>query len=677
MNAKIFDLIAQFELNPEKEYEAGGLLLEDINAEVKGAFQEYIKNSNQLDDRLKDNFNLDFLTFALQYERDGLFRYQGLKIIYDRYLARDAEGKLLETPQWFWMRVAMGLAVNEDKPNERAIEFYDLLSTLMFINSTPTLFNSGKKRPQLSSCFISYTSDDTESIMQTIADDAQMSKWAGGVSNYWSAVRGRGAKINGTGGESSGVIPFLKIVEATARAFNQSGKRPGAIINCLDIWHPDILEFLDLRKDTGDHRMRTHDTNTSIGVPDLFMKRVQENGTWSLFDPSVVALHNVWGDKFDELYLKAELNGVQTATISAVELARKWAQAYHSTGHPFAFFRDTVNRDNNQKHVGMVHSSNLCHEIVENTSDDEIAVCNLGSINVALLDPINYAEELQKIIPTAVRMLDNVIDINYYPVDKARNSNLKHRPIGLGIMGMSDFIMKQGIALDSNEAETWNDVLINTIAYKAVVVSNMLGKERGSYPSFEGSEWSQRGWDFMRNSNILAIAPTATIGKIAGVTSGIDPVFSNIYVDSNLSGEFVTVNYLLVEALRGMNLWNQEMLDDLKRNNGSIQTIDRIPQSIKDVFKCAHEWDHKALIRNNAVRQRSVCQSQSFNLYYHGNSGKYILDLLMYSWEQGLKTLYYMHAKAPGKAEKSTVTELNTKCEYKPGQAPKDCDACQ
>ncbi|MFL2522512.1 MAG: ribonucleoside-diphosphate reductase subunit alpha, partial [Candidatus Azotimanducaceae bacterium] len=605
----------------------------------------------------------------------------------------------IELPQIFFMRVAMGLAAEEDDRNARAIEFYNLLSSFDYMSSTPTLFNAGTLRPQLSSCFLTTVPDDLHGIYGAIQDNAMLSKWAGGLGNDWTQVRALGSYIKGTNGKSQGVVPFLKVVNDTAVAVNQGGKRKGAVCAYLESWHLDIEEFLELRKNTGDDRRRTHDMNTANWIPDLFMKRVAQDGDWTLFSPADAPdLHDLYGRAFEQRYEQYE---EQTRTgqlklfkrIKAAELWRKMLSMLFETGHPWITFKDTCNVRSPQQHVGVVHSSNLCTEITLNTSKDEIAVCNLGSIN--LPQHVENGElnmqKLEATIRTAVRMLDNVIDINYYSVEQARTSNMRHRPVGLGIMGFQDALYKLGIAYSSNEAVDFADSSMEAISYFAIDASSNLAEERGAYASFSGSLWSrgilpidslkmlqqERGAEYlsvdmsskldwsalrakvqvkgMRNSNVMAIAPTATIANITGVSQSIEPTYQNLYVKSNLSGEFTVVNPFMVRDLKALGLWDKVMVNDIKYYDGSLQAIERIPQDLKQKYATAFEVEPRWLVDAASRRQKWIDQAQSLNLYIAGASGKKLDITYRMAWLSGLKTTYYLRALSATSTEKSTL----------------------
>lgn len=656
-----------------------------------------------LEPRLR-SFDLTQLGQALDYTRDHQFSYLGLQTLYDRYFLHK-EGVRLELPQVFFMRVAMGLALKEPEKEQRAIEFYELLSRFDYMSSTPTLFNSGTQRPQLSSCYLSTVPDDLFGIYTAIRDNAMLSKFAGGLGNDWTPVRALGSYIKGTNGKSQGVVPFLKVVNDTAVAVNQGGKRKGAVCTYLEVWHMDIEEFLELRKNTGDDRRRTHDMNTANWIPDLFMKRVFEEAPWTLFTPSEVPdLHELTGKAFEKRYAHYEALAKKGQiklhkTVSAKDLWRKMLSMLFETGHPWLTFKDPCNLRSPQQHIGVVHSSNLCTEITLNTNADEIAVCNLGSVNL-----VNHLREdgeldltkLEKTVNTAIRMLDNVIDINYYSVPQARYSNLKHRPIGLGLMGFQDALHRLSIPYASDAAVTFADRSMEAISYFAIQASCDLAQERGSYATFEGSLWSrgilpldslqllidERGeqyiqvdrsqsfeWDVLRqrvklgirHSNLMAIAPTATIANITGVSQSIEPTYQNLYVKSNLSGEFTVINPYLVRDLKKRGLWDSVMVNDLKYYDGSLQHIERIPQDLKALYATAFEVEPKWIVEAASRRQKWIDQAQSLNIYMAGASGKKLDMTYRMAWYRGLKTTYYLRALAATGTEKSTITtgELN------------------
>jgi ribonucleoside-diphosphate reductase alpha chain len=643
-------------------------------------------------------YDLDRLGAALLPERDHLFTYLGLQTLYDRYFIHWDDVRI-ELPQVFFMRVAMGLAVEEDDPNARAIEFYNLLSSFDYMSSTPTLFNAGTLRPQLSSCFLTTVPDDLHGIYGAIQDNAMLSKWAGGLGNDWTQVRALGSYIKGTNGKSQGVVPFLKVVNDTAVAVNQGGKRKGAVCAYLESWHLDIEEFLELRKNTGDDRRRTHDMNTANWIPDLFMKRVSQDGDWTLFSPADASdLHDLYGRAFEQRY---EAYEEQTLTgemklfkrVKAADLWRKMLSMLFETGHPWITFKDACNVRSPQQHTGVVHSSNLCTEITLNTSKDEIAVCNLGSIN--LPQHVENGElnmqKLEATVRTAVRMLDNVIDINYYSVEQARTSNMRHRPVGLGIMGFQDALYKLGIAYSSQDAVEFADSSMEAISYFAIDSSSNLAQERGAYASFSGSLWSrgilpidslkmlqqERGADYlsvdmsarldwsalrakvqvngMRNSNVMAIAPTATIANITGVSQSIEPTYQNLYVKSNLSGEFTVVNPFMVRDLKALGLWDKVMVNDIKYYDGSLQAIERIPADLKQKYATAFEVEPRWLVDAASRRQKWIDQAQSLNLYIAGASGKKLDITYRMAWLNGLKTTYYLRALSATSTEKSTL----------------------
>ena len=667
------------------------------------AFKAYIDKGIELDilnPELK-TFDLDKLSQAIDHTRDNQFTYLGLQTLYDRYFIH-CDDVRYELPQVFFMRVSMGLALEEENREDRAIEFYRLLSSFDYMSSTPTLFNSGTKRPQLSSCYLTTIPDDLDGIFSAMKDNALLSKWAGGLGNDWTPVRAMNSYIKGTNGKSQGVVPFLKVANDTAVAVNQGGKRKGAMCGYLETWHLDIEEFLELRKNTGDERSSTHDMNTANWVPDLFMKRVEQDENWTLFSPGEAPeLHDLVGKAFEEKYeeyedkaKKGEMN--QFKSIPAKELWRKMLTMLFETGHPWITFKDSCNLRSPQQHSGVVHSSNLCTEITLNTSaDKEIAVCNLGSVNLAnhMKDGSLDEEKVKQTVSTAIRMLDNVININYYSVDTAKNSNFKHRPIGLGLMGFQDALYLQDIPYCSDEAVEFADRSMELISYSAIYASTELAKERGAYESFEGSLWSKgilpkdsidilsenRGseylnvdrsetldWetlrkkvikDGMRNSNVMAIAPTATISNITGVTQSIEPTYQNLYVKSNLSGEFTIVNPHLVRKLKELDLWDDVMINDLKYFEGSLSEISRIPDDVKKLFSTAFEVEPKYIVESASRRQKWIDQAQSLNLYIGNADGKKLDITYRMAWYSGLKTTYYLRSIAATSTEKSTVQQ--------------------
>ena len=678
---------------------------QDHEAIYLGKFEQALKAGVEADLLDPELLTYDFekLLAAMKPERDETFAYLGSQTVYDRYLIH-IKKRRIETPQFFFMRVAMGLAIREDKDKREdyAIQFYELLSTFRFVSATPTLFNSGTKHPQLSSCYLTSVDDDLGHIFKCVGDNAALSKWAGGLGNDWTRVRATGSHIKGTNGESQGVIPFLKIVNDTAVAVNQGGKRKGAVCSYLETWHLDVEEFLDLRKNTGDDRRRTHDMHTANWIPDLFMQRVAEKGTWTLFSPNEVPeLHDLYGKAFEDKYNEYETkarNGEmhQHRTIEAVELWRKMLSMVFETGHPWITFKDPSNLRSPQDHAGVVHNSNLCTEILLNTSNDETAVCNLGSVNMRMHTTAEGLDQqlVEDTVTTAVRMLDNVIDINYYPTPEARAANTRHRPVGLGLMGFQDALFIQKIPYESNEAIQFADSSMEAISYHAILASTQLAEERGKYSTYEGSKWDRgllpmdtnklvaesRGaehCDFddsatldwtpvreavakhgMRNSNVMAIAPTATISNIAGSYQSIEPTYRNLFVKSNLSGDFTITNEYLVNDLKDLDLWDEQMLDDLKHYDGSLQHIDRIPEDLKHLYKTAFEVDIFALIAATARRQKWIDMGVSFNLYIAQPSGKLLNDMYMACWKKGLKTTYYLRGQGATRIEKSTTSAV-------------------
>jgi len=746
--ALILSARSLIETEPAYNYVTARLQLDLVRAEVLGErvshaemdthyveyFTRYIKigiGADLLDPRLAQ-FDLDKLASSLVKERDFQFGYLGIQTLYDRYFLH-IEERRIELPQIFFMRVAMGLAINEIDREARAIEFYNVLSTFDFMSSTPTLFNAGTLHSQLSSCYLTTVSDDLDGIYQGIKENALLQKYAGGLGNDWTPVRSLGARIKGTNGKSQGVIPFLKVVNDTAVAVNQGGKRKGAVCGYLETWHLDIEEFLDLRKNTGDDRRRTHDMNTAHWIPDLFMRRVTENGDWTLFSPSDVPdLHDKYGKAFEAAYVEYERRADNGEIklfkrVPAVQMWRKMLSMLFETGHPWITFKDPCNIRSPQQHVGVVHSSNLCTEITLNTSDTEIAVCNLGSVNLLQhLTEVNGNlvldnDKLQATIKVGMRMLDNVVDINFYPVGKARNANTRHRPVGMGIMGFQNCLHAMRIPYASIEAVEFADRAMEMVCYNAYWASTVLAEERGPYSSFKGSLWDQgilpldtlnlleaeRGgnvevdrsktldWDAlrnriqkvgMRNSNCVAIAPTATISNIVGVSASIEPEYQNLYVKSNLSGEFTIVNEQLVNDLKARGLWDSVMISDLKYFDGSLAPIERVPADLKQLYATAFDVDPTWLIEAAARRQKWIDQAQSLNLYFAVPSGKKLNDTYLLAWQRGLKTTYYLRSLGATAAEKSTGSggELNAVASHVPEAAPKmcsidnpDCESCQ
>ena len=704
--------------------EMGKLYPKSLEAFIKKAIELELVNPEL------GKMNLKKLGKSLKPERDLQFSYLGLQTLYDRYFIHKNEIRF-ELPQIFFMRVAMGLAIEEKDREEKAIEFYDLLSSFDYMSSTPTLFNSGTIHSQLSSCYLTTVPDDLKGIYDALGDNAMLSKWAGGLGNDWTPVRGMGAHIKGTNGKSQGVVPFLKVVNDTAVAVNQGGKRKGAVCSYLETWHLDIEEFVELRKNTGDDRRRTHDMNTANWIPDLFMQRVMNGEKWTLFTPNETPdLHDLTGAAFKKRYEEYEKEAKEgrinvSKEVEAEELWRKIISMLFETGHPWITFKDACNLRSPQQHTGVIHSSNLCTEITLNTSPDEIAVCNLGSINLPnhLDEKGNLNEKkLEKTINTAIRMLDNVIDINYYAVPQAENSNLKHRPIGLGIMGFQDALYIKELPYSSEEAISFADESMEMVSYYAIKASSNLAVERESYSSFEGSLWSKgilpldsieilkkdRGEEFievdtssrldweelrkivktqgMRNSNVMAIAPTATIANITGLTQSIEPTYSNLFVKSNLSGEFTIINMHLVDALKKVDMWDEVMVYDLKNLNGSLEEISRVPDQLKKIFATSFEVEPKWLIEAASRRQKWIDQSQSLNLYVSEPNGKKLDVMYKMAWLRGLKTTYYLRSRSATTSEKSTITnlELNAVNANQGSEAPEacsildpDCEACQ
>jgi len=743
---------ALIEQEPAYTYVTARLLLHTLRLETLGEevlqgemgarYADYLPQFVQrgieaelLDERLA-SYDLKCLGAALDASRDLKFTYLGLQILYDRYFLHIG-GQRIELPQIFYMRVAMGLALNEPEGQReaRAIEFYNVLSSFDFMSSTPTLFNSGTRRSQLASCYLTTVADDLDGIYEAIKENAMLQKYAGGIGNDWTPVRALGAHIKGTNGKSQGVVPFLKVVNDTAVAVNQGGKRKGAVCSYLETWHLDIEEFLELRKNTGDDRRRTHDMNTANWVPDLFMRRVMEDGEWTLFSPSDVPdLHEKFGKAFEQAYLEYEAKCMRGELklykkVPAQQLWRKMLSMLFETGHPWITFKDPCNVRSPQRHAGVIHSSNLCTEITLNTGPDEIAVCNLGSVNMpAHLDLATGSLDMGKLrrtVCTAMRMLDNVIDLNFYNVNKARNSNFKHRPVGLGIMGFQDCLHMLRIPYASQAAVEFADRSMEQVAYTAYWASTELAEERGPYSTFKGSLWDrgllpldtlrllaeERGgyvecdttstldWDAlrkrvqqvgMRNSNCIAIAPTATIANITGLSQCIEPTYQNLYVKSNLSGEFTVVNEFLVRELKKLNLWDEVMIADLKYFDGSLSRIDRIPPDVRTLYATAFEMEPRWLVECASRRGKWVDQSQSLNIYMAGASGKKLDEIYKLAWLRGLKTTYYLRTLGATSAEKSTssrsgqLNAVSTGGGEAEAAAPKmcpiddpECESCQ
>ncbi len=741
--AVIMSIRTRIEVDPVYSYIGARFLFNDLYKDVLGRseFEEnftekYISGfrvamergvaSGRLSKELL-SFDFEKLGAALRPERDTLFTYLGAQTLYDRYFLRNLEQEILEVPQYFWMRVAMGLALGEKDRETKAVDFYEAMSRLLYVPSTPTLFHSGTVHPQMSSCYLTTVMDDLHHIFKSIGDNAQLSKWSGGLGNDWSNIRGTGALIKTTNVGSQGVIPFLKIVDAATAAINRSGKRRGATVVYLETWHYDIESFLELRKNTGDERRRTHDTNTANWIPDLFMKRVINGGDWTLFSPDEAPdLHHLYGRvfeaKYEEYEKKADRGEMKLwKRMKAETLWRKMIGMLFETGHPWITFKDPCNIRSPQDHAGVVHSSNLCTEITLNTSAEETAVCNLGSINLSRHTNGGELDKalLERTVTTAVRILDNVIDLNFYPTREAENANLKHRPIGLGIMGFQNVLYKMGMRFDSDEAVFLSDEIMEFISYHAISASSDLAKEKGPYSTFGGSKWSRgifpldtlklleeereipTGLDFssrlnwdelrqkvksqgMRNSNCLAIAPTATISNISGCLPSIEPIYKNLYVKSNSSGEFTVTNEYLIEDLKKLNLWNADMMEKLKYHDGSVQKIFEIPVEVRERYKEVFEIDPNWIVRHAAYRGKWIDQSQSVNIFTSSDSGRLISNIYTNAWQVGLKTTYYLRTLAASAVEKSTL-DINKNYESVEIPKPKviavasdsTCEACQ
>lgn len=711
--ALVLSTIAFIAKDPAYDVVAKRIFLQRIYKEIMGvsvtdetflehykkAFIAGIKNgmdAGKFDPRFKD-YPLEELANHLVIERDDLFKYMGIQTVYERYLFKLGT-TLIELPQAFLMRIAMGLSLNEKDVLKSCVDFYTTLSTMRYFSGTPTLLHSGTTHPQLSSCYLTYIDDDLAHIFKCMGDNAQLSKWSGGIGNDWTSLRGTGVRIKSINVEGQGVVPFLKIANDVVAAINRSGSRRGATVAYLEVWHLDYEDFLDLRRNTGDERRRTHDMNTASWIPDLFMKRVIADGEWTLFSPSDVRdLHEISGKKFEEAYVRYEAqarNGeiAYFKTLSARQLWRKMLTRLFETGHPWITFKDPCNVRSPQDHVGVVHSSNLCTEITLNTSREETAVCNLGSIHLGnhIIDGKLDEELLKQTVTTAVHMLDNVIDINYYPTIEAQTSNTRHRPVGLGIMGFQDALFKLDLSFEDPQALECADRWMELISYHAIAASSALAKERGAYQTFKGSKWdrnlfpidtldvleqergvpievNRKSWlDWtslrehvkqygMRNSNLMAIAPTATISNITGCFPCIEPIYKNLYVKANMSGEFTVVNEFLVEDLKKLGLWSQDMLDCIKYYDGSVQHIDAIPEHIRKKYKESFELDPKLLIGFTAVRGKWIDQSQSHNVFLQGVSGSALNDVYMTAWKSGLKSTYYLRTLGASQIEKSTL----------------------
>jgi len=713
-DALVLSAISYIEKDPAYSTDAARLLRQKISKEIfevsvteesyayhyKKSFVESIKEQVRLellDERMLE-FDLEFLASKLAIERDDNIEYLGLYNLYERYFGK-IEERHVELPQMFWMRVAMGLCLLESNKNQYAVEFYENMSKLLYMPGTPTLLHSGGTRPQLSSCFLTTITDDLHHIFKCMGDNAQMARWSGGIANDWTPLRATGAFIKSIRSGSQGTVPFLKIANDVNAAINRSGRRRGATVAYLETWHYDIEDFIDLRRNTGDERRRTHDMNIANWVPDLFMKRVVDEKEWTLFSPDEVPdLHDLYGKAFEKRYEEYEELAKQRKiqlfkVMSAVELWRKMLTRLFETGHPWITFKDACNVRSPQDHVGVVHSSNLCTEITLNTSPEETAVCNLGSINlgrhVSDEGVVDYVG-LEKTIKTSMRMLDNVIDINFYPVKEGATSNKRHRPVGLGVMGLQDALFKMNISFASPKALEFADKMGEFIAYHAILTSSELAKERGAYSTFKGSKWDrnlfpvdtidlleqERGINIplsrtgsldwapvrehvkkygMRNSNTMAVAPTATISNISGCYPCIEPIYKNLYVKANMGGEFTVINRYLVEDLKKIGMWNHDMVDLIKYYDGSIQKIDSIPQTIRDKYLEAFEIDALWLLELTAARGKWIDQSQSHNVFLNSVSGKVLDTVYKRAWQLGLKCTYYLRTLGASQIEKSSL----------------------
>ncbi|HEV2601541.1 MAG TPA: ribonucleoside-diphosphate reductase subunit alpha [Candidatus Babeliales bacterium] len=682
-----------------KEVVRESIVTSNVSDAYKASFVNNIKHAveQKVYDTQMNSFDLEYLAQHLRPERDELLDYMGLKTLYERYFTKH-EGTRLELPQVFFMRVAMGVSLNESNKNEKAVEFYNAFSQFLYVPSTPTLLHSGLVRAQLSSCFLNTVSDDLKHIFKCYGDNAQLSKWSGGIGTDWTNVRATGANIKSIKVESQGLIPFLKIANDTTAAINRSGKRRSAAVVYLETWHLDIEDFIDLRKNTGDERRRTHDINTANWIPDLFMKRVFADDNWTLFSPDEAPdLHHIYGKEFEKRYAEYEKQAQEGViekfkVVSAAKLWRKMLSRLFETGHPWITFKDPSNIRSPQDHAGVIHASNLCTEILLNTSEDETAVCNLGSVNLGLHIVDGRLDQglLQKTISTAMRILDNVIDLNFYPTIEAQNANFKHRPVGLGVMGVQDALYLLDIPFDDPRALEFADTSMEAISYFAIAASSQLAKERGAYGSYKGSKWDrnlfphdtielleqERGMPIevrrggmldwapvrehvkqygMRNSNCMAIAPTATISNIVGCFPCIEPIYKNIYVKANMTGEFTVVNRYLIEDLKKLNMWNQDMLNQLKYMDGNVAMIEEIPQHLKDKYKEAFQIDPEWLLQLTAARSKWIDQSQSHNVFMQGVSGKKLSAIYENAWKMGIKTMYYLRTLGASQIEKSTL----------------------
>jgi ribonucleoside-diphosphate reductase alpha chain len=682
---------------------AGRVDFSRLDAQLREVFPECIRKAvaaGRLDAKML-TFDLVELAKSLKFERDDLLDFMAMQTLNDRYFTSNPVTKeIFEGPQFFWMRVAMGfaLAEKEEERHTRAVQFYEVISTLRYTPSTPTLFHSGTMHPQMSACYLNTVEDSLDHIFKVFGDNAQLSKWSGGIGTDWTNLRGTGALIRGTGVESQGTIPFLKIANDTTVAINRSGKRRGATCVYMEVWHYDIEDFLELRKNTGDDRRRTHDMDTCNWIPDLFMERVKTDGDWTLFSPDETPdLHHIYGREFKERYEFYEekvRNGEIRLykNLKARDLWKRMITMLFETGHPWMTWKDACNVRSPQDHVGVVHNSNLCTEITLNTSAEETAVCNIGSLNISrhIKNGALDQDLLHDTVRSAMRMLDNVVDLNYYPTKEGRVSNMRHRPVGLGLMGTQDALYLLDIPFDSDVAVRFADTSMEAISYYAILSSSELARERGRYQTYKGSKWDrgifpvdtialleqERGAEIpidksssldwtpvrehvkkygMRNSNTMAIAPTATISTINGSVPSIEPIYKNIYVKSNQTGDFTIINEALIIDLKKLGLWDYEMLGKIKYNDGNISAIDEIPQKLKDKYKETFDIDPRWSIRQAAVRGKWIDQSQSFNIFYGGKSGKEISDIYMYAWEMGLKTTYYLRTLGASQVEKSTV----------------------
>lgn len=712
---RMYQDIINFSLKDQKQ---------NFQKKYKQSFVDYLQlgvDNNSLNKELLE-FDIEKIQETLQPKRDLLFQYRGIQTLHDRYLLRttNEQRMIFELPQYFWMRIAMGLAIKEKKQQTKyAIDFYHCMSTMSYVPSSPTLFNAGTTHSQLSSCFLNTLKDSLEGIFKGYSDNAMLSKYAGGIGTDWTNIRSLGSQIKGTNGTSQGIIPFLKIFNDVAIAVNQGGKRKGAMCAYLELWHADVEEFLEAKKNTGDDRRRLHDIHTALWIPDLFMKRLEKGENWSLFSPHQVQdLHELYGEEFEKKYEEYEAQNLSsTKKIASQILWKKIITMLFETGHPWLTFKDPCNIRNPQSHKGVIHNSNLCTEITLNNSTEETAVCNLGSLNLSKMVKNGKIDEekLKSTITQAIRMLDNVIDINYYPTKEAKTSNSRHRPIGLGVMGYQDLLFQMNASFASEEQIKIADELMEKISFYAIDSSCELAKEKAPYSSFQGSKWDQgllpldtykllsekRGglayynedstmdWDSlkvkikahgMRNSNCLAIAPTATISNITGTTPCVEPIFRNIYTKENTDGSFIVINHYLMEELKNYNLWNEDIIEKIKYYDGSLAEIIEIPKAIRRKYQEVFEIDTLWLLRSASMRSKWIDQSQSLNIFTASTSGKILSNTYQMAWKMGLKTTYYLRSLSVSQIEKSLDIQKIEQSIAQPASCAIDdatCEVCQ